>query len=70
MVGPRHNTVPRGTQTVWIHENDGGLRAQAINAVLHLDQRDVHAALDALADHGEVLTPEQKLDRIRDLVSS
>jgi hypothetical protein len=67
---PQCNTVPRQAQTVWIYGNDGGNRARIINAVLRPDQRDVRAALDALADHSEVLTPEQKLDRIRDLVSS
>ncbi|MGW0822552.1 hypothetical protein [Streptomyces sp. NPDC002845] len=70
MLDPQHNTVPRQAQTVWIYENNGGTRAQIINAVLHSDRRDVRAALDALADHGEALTPEQKLDRIRDLVGS
>ncbi|MFD5140612.1 hypothetical protein ACFWMX_30955 [Streptomyces sp. NPDC058378] len=70
MLDPQHNTVPRQAQTVWIYENDGGLRAQVISAVLHPDRRDVRAALDALVDHGEALTSEQKLDRIRDLVGS
>ncbi|MEO3892382.1 hypothetical protein [Nonomuraea sp. B5E05] len=70
VLDPQHNTVPRQSQTVWIYENDDGARAQVINAVLHPDQRDVRAALDVLTDHGEALTPEQKLDRIRDLVGS
>lgn len=69
MLDPQHNTAPRQAQRVWIYENDGGARARIINAVLHPDQRDVRAALDALADHDEALTSEQKLDRIRDLVA-
>lgn len=57
-LGLRYNTAPRQAWRVWIYENDGGTRARIINAVLHPEQRDVRAAPDALADHGEVLTPE------------
>src|SRR3954452_20451855 len=67
VLDPQHNTVPRQAQTVWVYENDGGLRAKVIDAVLHPDQHDVQAALEGLAGgHSEMLSPEQKLDRIRE----
>jgi hypothetical protein len=67
---PQINTEPRQGQTVWIFDKDGGPRAQVIDAVLHPDQHDVRAALDGLAaGQNKALTPEQKLERIRELVS-
>lgn len=69
MLDPQLNIEPRQWQTVWIYDRDGSPRAQVIDAVLHPDRHDVRAALDGLAGgHNEVLTPEQKLARIRDLV--
>lgn len=71
VLDPQHNTAPRQVQTVWIYENEGGPLAKVVDAVLHPDQHDVRAALDGLAGgHSEALTPEQKLDRIRDLIGS
>lgn len=69
MLDPLLNTVPRQGQSVWIYDKDGGPRAQVIDAVLHPDKHDVRAALDGLAGgHTDALSPEQKLDRIRELV--
>ncbi|MBT2478580.1 hypothetical protein [Streptomyces sp. ISL-94] len=64
-------TVPRQGQTVWIYEKGGGARAQVVDAVLHPQKHDARAVLDGLAaGRSEALPPEQKLDRIRDLIGS
>ncbi|MFB7464016.1 hypothetical protein ACFCZ1_11055 [Streptomyces sp. NPDC056224] len=64
-------TVPRQGQTVWIYEKDGGPRAQVVDVVLHPEKHDARAVLDGLpAGRNEALTPEQKLDRIRDVIGS
>jgi hypothetical protein len=67
---PAQNTEPRQWQTIWIYERDNALRSQVIDAVLNPDEHDVRAILDGLvAGHTEVLSAEQKLDRIRTLVA-
>lgn len=64
------NTEPRQWQTIWIYERNHELRSQVIDAVLDPDNHDVRAVLDGLVGgRVELLTPEQKLDRIRALVT-
>ena len=66
---PERNIEPRQWQTVWIYDRDGGIRAQVIDAVLSPDSHDVRAVMDGLvAGDAKALTPEQKLDRIRELL--
>ncbi|WP_444949609.1 hypothetical protein [Micromonospora ureilytica] len=65
------NTEPRQSQTVWIYVRDGGSRARVIDAVLEPDNCDVRAELNAIGTkHLEALTPQQRLDRIRDIVNA
>lgn len=65
------NTEPRQWQTVWIYVRDGGPRARVIDAVLQPDGRDVRAELNALSTESlAALTLQQKLDRIRDIVTA
>ncbi|MGW0520308.1 hypothetical protein [Crossiella sp. NPDC003009] len=63
------NTKPRQEQTVWVYDRDGDLRARVLDAVLDPEEHDVRAVLDGLLVNATTgLSPEQKLDRIRDLV--
>ncbi|MGC5286070.1 hypothetical protein [Micromonospora sp. DT231] len=65
------NTEPRQWQTLWIYVRDGGPRARVIDAVLQPDDCDVRAELDAIGTkHPTALTPQQRLDRIRDILNA
>ncbi|MFY1618853.1 hypothetical protein ACLQ25_03790 [Micromonospora sp. DT44] len=65
------NTEPRQWQTVWIYVRDGGSRARVIDAVLQPDDCDVRAELDAIGTKNPAtLTPQQRLDRIRDILNA
>ncbi|MEV4654912.1 hypothetical protein [Micromonospora sp. NPDC049301] len=65
------NTEPRQWQKVWIYVRDGGPRARVIDAVLQPDDCDVRAELDVIGSKNLVaLTPQQRLDRIRDIVNA
>ena len=66
---PERNHEPRQWQTIWIYERNGDLRAQVIDTVLNPAKNDVRAILDGLVGRTEALTAEQKLDRIRQLVT-
>jgi hypothetical protein len=69
VIDPARNVEPRQVQTVWIYEKSGDLRSQVIDAVLNPDKHDVRAILDGLVGGNvEAMTPEQKLERIRELV--
>lgn len=65
------NTEPRQWQTVWIYVRDGGPRARVIDAVLQPDDCDVRAELDVIGTKNlAALTPQQKLERIQDIVNA
>jgi hypothetical protein len=65
------NNEPRQSQTLWIYARDGGPRARVIDAVLQPDECNVRAELDAIGSSNPgALTPQQKLDRIRDIVNA
>ncbi|MEH1056038.1 hypothetical protein V6U89_12590 [Micromonospora sp. CPCC 206171] len=65
------NTEPRQWQTVWIYVRDGGPRARVIDAVLQPDDCNVRAELDVIGTKNlGALTPQQKLERIRDIVNA
>ncbi|MEU1752480.1 hypothetical protein ABZ436_07480 [Micromonospora matsumotoense] len=65
------NTEPRQWQTVWIYDRDGGPRARVIDAVLQPDDCDVRGELGVIGTNNAAgLTAQQKLDRIRDIVST
>jgi hypothetical protein len=71
ILDPSRNTEPRQWQTIWVYERDGDLRAQVIDAVLHPEKHNVKEVMNTLvADHPETLTAEQKLERIRVIVSA
>ncbi|WP_431916607.1 hypothetical protein [Micromonospora wenchangensis] len=68
---PELNTEPRQWQTVWIYDRDGGPRARMIDAVLQPDGCDVRAELEAIGTNNLAgLTPQQRLERIRDIVNA
>jgi hypothetical protein len=68
---PAQNTEPRQWQTIWIFERNNDLRAQVIGAVLNPDKHNVRMIMDGLvAGRAEALTAEEKLERIRALVSA
>ena len=65
------NTEPRQWQTVWIYARDGGSRARVIDAVLQPDDCDVRAELDVIGTKNlAALTPQQRLDRIKEIVNA
>jgi hypothetical protein len=67
---PAQNTEPRQWQTIWIYEKNGDLRAQVIDAILNPHKHNVRSIMDGLvAGDAEALTAEQKLERIRQLLS-
>lgn len=69
LLDPGQNTEPRQWQEIWIYDTTAAERGQVIDAVLHPDKHDVRAVLGGLLDgRPEALTPEQKLERIRQLV--
>jgi hypothetical protein len=71
VLDPEQNSVPRQHQRVWVYERDGGPRARVIDAILDPEGHDVSGVLDGIvADRLAALTPEQKLDRIRDIVDA
>lgn len=72
---PKHNETPRKEQSVWIFDaSEGDLRCQVIEIILdprdYLDE-DVRSILNGVAGgDSEALTAEQKLERIREIVSA
>lgn len=68
---PEANKEPRKEQRLWLYSLDGSVRAQLLAAVLHPEDNDVFAALDGLAaGRHAALSPEQKLDLVKEIVSS
>lgn len=70
VLDPDRNAEPSYRQTVWIYEKSDDLRSQVIDAVLNPGRHDVKTLFDGLAaGNFGALTAEQKLERIRALVS-
>ncbi len=70
LLDPARNTEPRQWQTIWIYEKNDDLRAQVLDAVLNPDKHNVRMIMDKLvARPAEALTADEKLERIRDLIS-
>ncbi len=68
---PLYNTEPRQNQTVWLYARDNSTRSEIITVVLDPERRDVRSILDGLADGRlAALTPEEKLERIREIASA
>jgi hypothetical protein len=69
MLEPEWNTVPRMTQKVWIYDKSGDARTRVIDAVLNPEDHDVRAILNGLvAGKINALNPQEKLERIREIV--
>lgn len=67
----RCNAEPRQHHEIWVYLRDGSTRSAILDAVLYPERVNVRRILDGLADGNlGALSPEEKLDRIREIVDA